>query len=782
MAITRVQQSQISGSLQYSDSASVGSGMLGQSTLAADLNNLRALLKDIKGEGAWYDGAAQDLAKVHAAMVATGTDAAFQGAISSVGAASIGGGLDVVGAAVLSSSLEVKGASTLVGAASLSSTLAVAGKADFAAAVEVQGTSDLHSAVKMYSTVEIDGAATLNSTLDVTGKATVGSLESLGVSKLDSLEVVHAAVMDSTLDVVGAAVLSSSLEVKGAATMQNGLTVNAAVADFNAGITANEIKIDGDTVGALYLVGASGEIQDSNKLSFDGSKLSVTGGIEASGNASVGGTLGVTGAATFSAAASVGGNLSVQGTSGLHGDVTMDGALSVAGGTTLGVLTAGASTLDSLSVTNAAEFSGAATFHSNVEISVGALEITGSFAIQGDSALDGALSVSGIASFGAAITGSAGMRLGAPGLSTTAVKIDGDQAGRLYIVDTDGSIKDEGKLNFASDKLSVTGDFDVSGAAEIHGNAKVDGTFEAVGAATLDSTLDVTGAADFLSTLHADGAASFGATLSVTGAATLNSTLDVTDNAHFMGNVQVDGDLRVKGAMTYIDTQNMRVQDAFIYLATGSAGTTDSGIVLHGGAGANMDLVIGQDAGNGEVIFGKGNRAPDGDGALAGIDLVPAWMSEVKIASVEGTKLGGVFISGSSDVAVSSGGKLFLQSGAEAFSLAAAGEQASFESQFPGKSLVAAIISAAAGGNFKQDSIVPGAKAALAAIDFSAVGSLRDEEVASDAAKKLAMDVYLNGVRLSYGADYSIPSKTEIALECAIIADDRLMIVIHNAA
>jgi hypothetical protein len=90
------------------------------------------------------------------------------------------------------------------------------------------------------------------------------------VKARQKLRVDGAADMKSTLFVTGAAGLASSLTVAGAA-------------DFNGGVAANEIKIDGDTVGRLYVVGASGEISDSAELSFASGKFSVSGGLDVSG-------------------------------------------------------------------------------------------------------------------------------------------------------------------------------------------------------------------------------------------------------------------------------------------------------------------------------------------------------------------------------------------------------------------------------------------------------------------------------------------------------------------
>jgi len=68
----------------------------------------------------------------------------------------------------------------------------------------------------------------------------------------------------------------------GDAKLDNKLTVSGA-ADFNGGVSANEIKIDGDTPGRMYIVGGNGEIKDTDKLTFDGTNFNVAGGVDASG-------------------------------------------------------------------------------------------------------------------------------------------------------------------------------------------------------------------------------------------------------------------------------------------------------------------------------------------------------------------------------------------------------------------------------------------------------------------------------------------------------------------
>ena len=253
-------------------------------------------------------------------------------------------------------------------------------------------------------------------------------------------------------------------------------------------------------------------------------------------------------------------------------------------------------------------------------------------------------------------------------------------------------------------------------------------------------------------------------------------------DAVFSGNVQVDGDLRVKGSMTYIDTQNMRVQDAFIYLATGSAGTTDSGIVLARGAGADMDLVIGQDGGAGEVIFGKANRAPDGGGAgdvMEGISLVPAWMREIKLGGVEGSLSGSFSIEGN-NMKLEAANDLSLAANGESVGLMSAADYTLFDSNFSATSIVGALnelYAAGAGGAAKGNLAL--SDVTVDVLDFSAVGTL------SSADHKF-IDVYLNGVLLAPGIDVTAVAVDNVTLAAGVVSelavDDVFTVVLRGAA
>jgi cytoskeletal protein CcmA (bactofilin family) len=501
-------------------------------------------------------------------------------------------------------------------------------------------------------------------------------------------------IADFAADVYMAAALgvSGSLTVAGHASMNDGLTVSG-----------NRLEV----TGSMGITGA---------VDFD-STLNVDGVADFKADVYMAADLGVSGSLTVeqniaAVDATLSGDLSaVDGTfSGNVAavDATLSGDLAAVDGTFSGNVAAVDATLSGdLAAVNATLSGDLAAVDATLSGDLAAVNAT----LSGDlAAVDATLSGDL-----AAVDGSFSGNISAVSGSLSWIGIAGDVAQRLYIVDADGSIKDEAKLTFDGSELNVQGNIEAT-------------------------------------------------------------------NALFTGNVQVDGDLRVKGSMTYIDTQNMRVEDAFIYLATGSLGTTDSGIVLHGGAGAGMDLVIGQDGGAGEVIFGKGNRAPDGDGAMNDIALVPAWMSEVKLGANEGAMSGSLaFAAG--DIKLMASSALKLEAYGEEYSLAADGSRLLWDAQFGASTtLVGAILSLAGGGSYAQDLVAHGAVAAGTAINFAAIGSLRAAVVGNAAEEKKALDVYLNGVRLALDLDYSIASATTIELEMAITAEDALFVVVHNPA
>jgi hypothetical protein len=222
-------------------------------------------------------------------------------------------------------------------------------------------------------------------------------------------------------------------------------------------------------------------------------------------------------AITGSAGVKVGGDLRVESFSDLGGDARARQKLRVDGGADLKstlFVTGAAGLASSLTVAGAADFNGDVTAN---KISIdgdtaGRLYVVGA---------NGELEDSSALSFGGGKLAVGGGVDASGTVEAAAIKIDGDTAQRLYIVDADGSLKDEAKLTFDGSKLAVDGNFQAK-----------------------------------------------------TGS--------------FSGDLTVDGDLLIKGATTTIDTQNLLVKDAKIVISSGSL-VDGAGIYLGDeGAGENI--------------------------------------------------------------------------------------------------------------------------------------------------------------------------------------------------
>jgi hypothetical protein len=404
------------------------------------------------------------------------------------------------------------------------------------------------------------------------------------------------------------------------------------------------------------------------------------------------------------------GNTLVGGTFQSMGAATLSSTLAVTGGATLSStlsVTGGASLMSSLGVMGPTSFA-------NATNAFNALQVTGSngLSVTSGATVGGALSVTGASTFGGIVDANAG-------LSASLIKIDGDVAQRLYIVDADGSIKDESKLVFDGSDLSITGGLRVS------------------------------------------------------------------------GNAQVDGDLLVKGAFTYIETENMKVKDAFIYLATGSNGSVDSGIVLSKGAGGAWDLIVGQDGGAGELVFAKvaHNSAGDSPADLNGAALVPAWISSVKIGAAEGDLSGSLAVAAEGVTLSSAAGKDLSVSAAADLLLSANGNAAiSFAdaAQVPDASFAASTVvgmlnelrqdldSANSGGNLTKV-----AYAGTAVNSGTGVLSFVGQTLSS--ADHKLVDVFLNGVLMAPGYDLTAVAVGSVtfasSIASSLIADDVIVVV-----
>ena len=145
-------------------------------------------------------------------------------------------------------------------------------------------------------------------TVSVTGFTTTNHFFVSGVSTFtDNIN------LDANLDVDGITELDG-LNVTGISTL-DAVTTDGLL-DINSGGQANTFKIEDLTSGRVVLAGTDGEIEDSANLTFDGSTLTVTGGVTVSTNIDIDGQtqvdeLNVAGVSTFNSSITIGSGATV---------------------------------------------------------------------------------------------------------------------------------------------------------------------------------------------------------------------------------------------------------------------------------------------------------------------------------------------------------------------------------------------------------------------------------------------------------------------------------------
>ena len=340
-------------------------------------------------------------------------------------------------------------------------------------------------------------------------------------------------------------------------------------------LTAASVKVSDLTSGRVLLAGTSGALEDNVNLTFDGTTLTVTGDVEASGdlggatatitgNATVGGTFGVTGESTLASATIsdlTSGRVMLAGTAGAVEDsanLTFDGSeLSVTGGVTASgtvegaTVTDGTASLASGSLTGAVNVTASGTVTGGTltdgTLSANAGTITGGVAATFSGTITGGTLTDGTASFNSgALTGATtgafssnvtvGGTLGVTGEATLASATISDLTdGRVMLAGTSGAVEDSANLTFSGTLLDVTGDVTASGTVE--GATVTDGV-ASFNSGALTGATSITASGTITGGTLTDGTASFnsgalsGATTGAfSGAVTMGSTLGVTGEA-----------------------------------------------------------------------------------------------------------------------------------------------------------------------------------------------------------------------------------------------------------
>ena len=533
------------------------------------------------------------------------------------GAASVGGTLDVTGATTVDAF--TAGASTIAsasitGAATVGTTLGVTGTSTLG--VLVAGASTLDSA-------SVTNNTTIGGTLGVTGTSTLGVLNA-GATSVDSLTTTGIAAVGTNLTVGGTAIidgttqlksgaqLDSTLSVAGATTLASTLGVSGATT--LAGLTAGASTLASASVTGAASVGTTLDVSGATTLAGLTAGASTLASADVTGAATVGSTLDVTGKSTLGVLETTA-NAKVESLE-VTNAADLKSTLDVTGDTTLAGLTAGASTLDSATITNDAVIGGDATATSFKTGALGSAIIVNNDSITGPSSItidpgadqtgDGTLYVLGnlqvkgtqtvidstvvsVEDLNIVVAKNAANDAAADGGGFTVESGDGNKTFQYEGDALEQNFGSSENLNLALGKVYKINNVEILSATTLGGsviNSSLTsvGTLvdlDVAGATVLGDTLDVAGdttlagltaGASTLASATVTGAATVGTTLGVTGAATVGGTLGVsgattlaglTAGASTLASADVTGDASVGGNIVVDGTSQVKSSAQF---------------------------------------------------------------------------------------------------------------------------------------------------------------------------------------------------------------------------
>ena len=309
------------------------------------------------------------------------------------------------------------------------------------------------------------------------------------------------------------------------------------------------------------------------------------------------------------------------------GNTEIEGTLKVTGNTTLGVLNAGATTLDSLTVTGpaslngglnvsgAAKFNGMLTADAGLTVTSNGIEVEdgGLLVEQGLAELNGGLSVTGGAKAdslevtgnttlnGLTATGAANLNGGlnvTGGAKADSLEVTGDTT--LNGLTATGAANLNGGLNVTggteTDELKVTGvatvdSLKVTNNADLDGNLTVKGELSAANnkfGVDVDGNIRTTGGANIGGDTTIGGALTVTNNANITGNATVGGGLNVTGNATVGGSLGVTGGANVTGGFTV--TGGSTLSDG---LTVNGFTTLNNGLLVNGDAEIDGKLKVG---------------------------------------------------------------------------------------------------------------------------------------------------------------------------------------------
>ena len=559
----------------------------------------------------------------------------------------------------------ISGISTFVGISTFASDVRIHGKLDVDGDISYDEMTSVNSKVTGVTTMTdvqvsrnliVTGITTVTGAVDANGGATIDNIQ-IGVTGDNEIDTASG---NLTIDSAGGTVtVDDNLTVSGAAVLNGNVDLGDATGDTisfvgrvdtdivpsadgsvdlgSSSLEFQDLHLDGTanidalvadtaivsdlTNNRVVIAGTSGEIEDDANLTFDGSTLSVGVALDVDGATTLDG-LTVAEAATFDVGVTITGALDANGGASIDNvqiGVTGNNEIDTASGNLTIDSAGGTVTVDDI-----LSVSGNASFDANVTLGNATgdtITPTGRFNADIVPASDGAvdLGTSSLEFQDLHLDGTANI----DSLAADTAAIADLTSGRVVLAGSSGELEDSGNLTFNGSTLAVTGAATVSTTLDVDGATTLDGLTVAE-AATFDVGVTITGALD------ANGGASIdNVQIGVTGnneidTSTGNLTIDsaggtttIDDAVTVTGNLTVSGNLQIDGSTTTVNTATMTVED--------------------------KNIVLGVGAANDAAADGSGITATSGDGNKTWnwVDSTDSWTSSehIDLASGKGYKL-----------------------------------------------------------------------------------------------------------------------------------------------
>jgi hypothetical protein len=472
------------------------------------------------------------------------------------------------------------------------------------------GTIQLNGAVEFSGNTSYTGLLTANGGIAVdsnfTVNGTTGAIYTAGTLEVDGESTLASAIVQ---DLTATRLVYAG--TGGALVDDSGLTYTGAGASATLQILGN-INVDGEatlasavvedlTATRIVLAGTGGALEDSSKLTFNGTTLTLTADYSQTGTGTVTGQWNVD-------------NLRLDGnvlsSTDTNGNITLTpngtGYVVVSGTNGL-VVPSGTTAQRAPNVSGAIRYNTTTSqfegYNSSNWASLGGVRSVDGFTYITAESTPGA-SDDTLRFFAGNLAGNAGVEVAQLDITSLRLKqttvASSTTTGALVV---DGGVGIAGKLYVGGDTV-LTGDLQVKG-----GDITTDQTtFNLLNATT--TTVNAFGAATAVNIGASTGETTINNDLSVVGDVDVgagNFTVDsATGDTTTAGNLTVSGDLTINGTTTTVNTSTLDVEDSLIRLASGNTtDTVDIGFVGRFNDGADKFAGVFRDASNTEFYIFK---------------------------------------------------------------------------------------------------------------------------------------------------------------------------------